>query len=487
MNPTLFQLNTRASLTRLGPQATIDDIPNQLLDTLAARGFDWVWLLGVWSLGEESPRVSRSNREWRAEYMRALGDLKDEDISGSPFAVYDYTVDPLLGGDAALRSFRERLHERGMKLLVDFVPNHVALDHPWVRERPEFFIRGTQADLTGDPLRWTKSITGDVLAYGRDPNYPGWPDTLQLNYFDPELRKAMMQELEELATKSDGVRCDMAMLLEPEIFQRTWGSVSGYEGLSFPQFWPQAIERVRQARPEFLFMAEVYWDYEHRLQAHGFDYTYDKTLYDRLVARNAAGARAHLQAPREYLTHMAHFLENHDEPRIASKLSVEEHRAAAVLTFAAPGLRLLHEGQFEGKRVRIPIHLRRGPNERRDPDIEALYEQLLPLLTSPVVARGCWSLLECTPAWNDNPTSQNFISYLLEHEQQELLIAVNYAPYRGQSFLQLPERLVSSSRLIFEDLLSGERYERECSDLRQRGLFLDVDRWKTHLFRVERV
>jgi hypothetical protein len=486
MNPTLFQLNTRACLTRLGPQATINDIPNQLLDNLVTHGFDWVWLLGVWSLGTESPRISRSNQEWRGEYARTLSDLKEDDISGSPFAVYDYSVDCLLGGDAALQRFRARLHERGIKLVVDFVPNHVALDHPWIRERPDFFIQGTEADLARDPLRWTKTITGSVLAYGRDPNYPGWPDTLQLNYFNPELRAAMLEELRRIGAASDGVRCDMAMLLEPEIFTRTWGPVPGYEGLSLPSFWPEAIKDIRQTHPEFLFMAEVYWNYEQRLLEHGFNYTYDKTLYDRLLSRDAEGARDHLRAPREYLSRMAHFLENHDEPRIASKLSLDEHRAAAVLTFTAPGLRLLHDGQIEGKRVRIPVHLRRGPVEESDHAVAAIYEQLMPILTSRIVTCGAWSLLECAPAWKGNPTSRNFIAYLLEHDQGDLVVAVNYAPHRGQSFVQFPERLVTTPCLVFDDILSKERYVRECADLRQRGLFLDVNGWKPHIFRLER-
>jgi len=486
MNPTLFQLNTRASLTRLGPHATLDDVPDQHLDTLASRGFDWVWLLGVWSLGEASPSISRSNQTWRVEYLHALKDLRDEDITGSPFAVFDYSVDPRLGGDSALRRFRERLSERGIKLLVDFVPNHVALDHRWVNERPEFFISGTHEDLERDPLRWTATETGQVLAYGRDPNYPGWLDTLQLNYFNPELREAMVQELTQLAESCDGVRCDMAMLLEPEVFQRTWGHVSGYEGLSLPFFWPEAIERVRRLHPDFLFIAEVYWDYEHRLQQHGFDYTYDKTLYDRLLSHNAEGVRAHLRAPLEYLQHMAHFLENHDEPRIASTLNTQEHLAAAILTFSTPGLRLLHDGQLEGKRIRIPVHLRRGPDEALDPAITRLYDALLPIITSAAVTSGAWSLLACHPAWEGNPTTNNFVVYLLEHSSGDLLIAVNFAAYQGQTFIELPQRIVSSSHTTFTDLLSGERYVRERSDLEQRGLFLDVPAWKPHVFRIER-
>jgi hypothetical protein len=485
MNPVLYQLNTRALLTRLGDTATLDDIPDELLDTLALRRFDWVWLLGVWSLGDDGPRVSRTNPEWRAEYLRAVPDLREEDISGSPFAVHSYTVDRHLGGNAALDRFRRRLRLREMKLLVDFVPNHVALDHPWGREHPDFFIHGTNQDLERDPLRWTRDANGRVLAYGRDPNYPGWPDTLQLNYFNPDLREAMLRELEQVAAISDGVRCDMAMLLEPEVFERTWGSTPGYGGLSLPLFWPKAIERIRRTHPEFLFMAEVYWNYEGRLQEHGFDYTYDKTLYDRLLSRDARGAHRHLLAPREYLAHMVHFLENHDEPRIASKLTPEEHLAAAVITFAAPGLRLLHDGQLEGKTVRIPVHLRRGPEEPSDPQIVEMYQRLLPILTHPVVVRGEWSLVVCTAAWEGNPTSDNFVAYLLEHAEGRFVIAVNYASYAGQSFVRIPDRLLDTPSVVFTDLLSEERYVRESPDLKARGLFLDTPAWKAHIFRVE--
>ena len=133
---------------------------------------------------------------------------------------------PALGGDEALARLRERLRDRGLKLMLDFVPNHTALDHPWVEDHPEYYVVGTELDLARAPQNytWVKRPGGDrLLAYGRDPYFPGWPDTLQLNYGNPATQDAMLGELLRIAGQCDGVRCDMAMLVLPEVFERTWG------------------------------------------------------------------------------------------------------------------------------------------------------------------------------------------------------------------------------------------------------------------------
>ena len=123
----------------------------------------------------------------------------------------------------------------------------------------------------------------------------------------------------------------------------------------------EATAAVRAQAPGFLFLAEVYWDLEWTLQQQGFDYTYDKRLYDRLVHGEARPVREHLFAGLDYQDRLARFLENHDEPRAAATFPPDVHRAAAVVTFLTPGLRFFHQGQREGKRVRIPMHLGRGP------------------------------------------------------------------------------------------------------------------------------
>lgn len=273
--PLLFQINTRVWLTELSNKlkrpVTLDDIPDTELDCIKAKGFDWVWMLSVWQTGLAGKEVSRSNPDWRGEFKETLPDLKEDDIPGSGFAITNYRVHQELGGDAALARLRERLSHRDLRLMLDFVPNHTALDHHWVESNPEYYIPGTESELNREPQNYTmiKRSTGNmILAYGRDPNFSGWPDTLQLNYGNPALREAMICELLKISSQCDGLRCDMAMLLLPEIFQRTWG-------ISSQPFWPEAIERIKKKVPGFCFMAEVYWDMEWELQQQGFDYTYD--------------------------------------------------------------------------------------------------------------------------------------------------------------------------------------------------------------------
>ncbi len=364
--PSLFQVSTRAWLTELsaglGRPATLDDIPDAALDRIADDGFDWVWPLGVWQTGAAGREVSRSRPEWRREYQEMLPDLTDADICGSCFAITAYRVHRDLGGNAALRRLRRRLAERGLKLMLDFVPNHTALDHPWIEDHPDFFIAGSEADLARTPENYCRVETSRgpiVLAHGRDPYFPGWPDTLQLDYGNPELQKAMREEILAVADLCDGVRCDMAMLILPEVFQRTWG-------IAIDSFWPDAIAGARRSSPGFMFMAEVYWDLEWTLMQQGFDYAYDKRLYDRLREQNAGTIRDHLVADLDYQRRLARFLENHDEPRAAAVFPPGVHQAAAVVTFLAPGLRFFHDGQFEGRKKRLPVHLcRRAAEDHR--------------------------------------------------------------------------------------------------------------------------
>jgi glycosidase len=185
-----------------------------------------------------------------------------------------------------------------------------------------------------------------IFAHGRDPFFDGWSDTLQLDYSNPQVQDAMRDILVSIADRADGVRCDMAMLVLPDVFDRTWGRRP-------EEFWPRAIGRVRGKSPEFLFMAEVYWDLEWRLQQQGFDYTYDKRLYDRLREGAVAPVREHLMAGLDFQDKLARFLENHDEPRAAATFGPGAHEAAAIITYLTPGLRFFHHGQFEGRRVRF--------------------------------------------------------------------------------------------------------------------------------------
>ena len=168
---------------------------------------------------------------------------------------------------------------------------------------------------------------------------------------------------------------------------------------------------MREQAPDFCFMAEVYWDLEWTLQQQGFDYAYDKRLYDRLRDGHARPVREHFHAGLDYQDKLVRFLENHDEPRAAATFPAGVHQAAAIITFLSPGLRFFHQGQFEGRRKRISPHLCRGPVEPADQQLEQFYDRLLGVLREPVLREGQWQLLECMPAWEGNWTADCFLAF----------------------------------------------------------------------------
>jgi glycosidase len=483
--PSLYQINTRVWMTELarglGRPATLDDIPDRELDRLVKMGIDWVWFLSVWQTGQAGQRVSRTNPEWRKEFQATLPDLREEDIPGSGFAITGYTVSQSLGGEAALARLRQRLRQRGLRLMLDFVPNHTGLDHPWVEENPEYYLRGTEGDLARAPMNytWVKRRQGDLLlAHGRDPYFAGWPDTLQLNYGNPATQEAMIGELVKIAGQCDGVRCDMAMLVLPEVFERTWS-------IPAKLFWPEATRRVREKVPGFCFMAEVYWDMEWTMQQQGFDYAYDKRLYDRLREGHARPVREHFHAGLDYQNKLARFLENHDEPRAAATFAAGQHEAAAVVTFLAPGLRFFHQGQFEGRLKRISPHLGRAPEEVVNQSLKQFYQRLLDALRQPAVRQGRWQLLESVPAWDGNGTSDAFIAFAWENDASErAMVCVNYAAHPSQCYIRLPFPDLGGRHWRMRDLLGDAQYERDGNDLQSRGFYLDVAPWQYHVFEM---
>ena len=409
--PSLYQVNTRVWLTdlsrALGRPATLDDVPDADLDRFAAQGFDWIWLLSVWQTGEAGRQVSRANPEWRREFEETLPDLREDDIAGSGFAITAYRVADHLGGNAALARLRKRLQKRRLRLMLDFVPNHTGLDHPWVLEHPDYYVAGTEEDLARAPANYTRpplAAGGLILAHGRDPYFPGWPDTLQLDYANPALQEAMIGELLGIAGQCDGVRCDMAMLVLPDVFERTWGRPA-------QPFWPGAIARVRERAPGFCFMAEAYWDLEWTLQQQGFDYTYDKRFYDRLREGHARPVREHLHAGLDYQDKLARFLENHDEPRAAGDVRRGRARGGGRSHVPGAGAALLPSGAVRGPaaaNLAAPVP---GPGGSCRRAGRGILRPPAAVLRRPEVRDGEWRLLPCGVAWDGNPTWDNYVAY----------------------------------------------------------------------------
>jgi hypothetical protein len=488
-HPAVYEINTwpwlnalsRASGRRLG----LADVRDDLLARVADDGFDAVWLMGVWERSPGAREVARTLPVLQEEYRRALPDVTVDDIVGSPYAVAHYRVDPVLGGDKALAAVRRRLARHGLRLILDFVPNHLAVDHEWIRQAPDRLVQGDERVIAAAPQNWFRRDAGDgerIFAHGRDPYFDGWTDTVQIDYRQAGARQAMREALASVAERADGVRCDMAMLMTRDVFLRTWGGTFDDPGA---EFWPEAIAHVRTAHPDFLTMAEVYWDLEATLQQQGFDYTYDKQLYDRLVHGDTGGVRAHLGGDLAFQRRLVRFIENHDEPRAMASLGPERVRAAAVVALSLPGLRLVHQGQMEGWRLKLPVQLGRRHPEPTEPGLPDFYRALLHALRDPVFQDGAWRPLDPREAWSGNPSHQGFVLHQWTLDGRHRLVAANLGPTAGQCFVPLALPGLGERRWRLRDRLGPAEYLRAGADLAARGLYLDMPAHAFHLFVVE--
>lgn len=478
--PTLYEINTWVWLTDLRSKCSkridLNSVPSAEWDSIAGLGFDAVWLMGVWERSPAGIAISNQNQRNLDDFRRALPDFRFQDNVGSPYCVRRYLVDPQLGGPEGLAQARRELANRGMRLILDFVPNHVASDHPWVFDHPEYFVHGSAEELKNDAVSFA-GIAGSVFACGRDPYFPAWQDVLQLNAFDLGLRRAAIDTLASIAKQCDGVRCDMAMLLLNSVFTQTWAGRVGAPPTM--DYWKQVIPAIKAGNPDFLFIAEAYWDLEWELQQQGFDFCYDKRLYDRLVHDTPVNVRLHLSAGLPFQMKLLRFLENHDEPRAAAVFPREREHAAAVATATLPGARLFHEGQFEGRKVRLPVFLDRRPAEPVDESLLSFYRTLLKSINKPVFRNGEWSLC-ALHGWPDNHSFENMVAWSWHKDADRYLIAVNLSdrPAEGRVFVGWPD--LSHGTWNLTDCLSGQHYERDGDELLRSGLYVELAPWGCH-------
>lgn len=486
-HPHLYQVNTWAWLDELAAAAgrpmRLGDVADAEWDRLAGLGFDLVYLLGVWRRSLAGRRYPRTDAAAFRHFDRVLPGWTLDSVVGSPFSIAAYEPDPRIGDWAAIDAVRAKLHARGMRLMLDFVPNHLGPDHPWIESHPERFVRGTEADYQRDPSAFhlveRAGAPPHFVARGRDPYFAPWADTAQVDYFEPAAREAMLGELQVIARHCDGLRCDMAMLVLNDVFARTWGALLRGRTAPDGEFWPAAIAA---APPGFLWMAEVYWDMEGALQDLGFDFTYDKRLYDRLRAGHAHELRGHLSADVAYQSRLARFLENHDEHRAAEAYGRARLPGLAALLATVPGLRFFHQGQLEGRTVHLPMALNAARPEPPDLALRDLYERVLRAAHDPVFHEGEWRLLE---AGADSDASHTeLLAWRWRLDDAYALVVVNSSGAAAQGRVRIGSDLPVGERLVFEDALDGQRYERGRGELEAQGLYVRLAAHGAHLFRV---
>jgi hypothetical protein len=432
--PLIFEVNTRCWLRALSNQTgrlvTLATVLEEEIVLWKKRGFTHIWLMGVWATGPKTGAVARTQPNLHKLSEEAFGTRSAEKIVSSPFAVADLTVAESLGGAVALRQFRAQLHRHDLALVLDFIPNHLGLDHRWLIERNGLFVRSAAQRLETFPVAHDEGTSW--VAHGKDPYFPAWNDTAQLDYREPLTRAAMIEALHSVASQCDGVRCDMAMLLLNEVFAKTWTHFPSEVTAPSGEFWAEAISAVKGQYPQFMFIAEAYWDLEPRLQALGFDYVYDKKFFDYLTRRDYAALQRHVRAVKGKF-HPVRFLENHDEAPIASLLTVPEQKAAAVLLLVQPGLRLLHDGQLAGKTRRTPVQFADYWLESVNSEMTAFYDRLLAVLSQTGI--GCGEMEFC-----DTGLAHCFAIKWKTGDGRITLAVVNLAPQRAKFQIRDLER-----------------------------------------------
>jgi glycosidase len=483
----LYEINTRVWLRRFDTQirkATLDDVPESYWQNLAASGITHVWLMGIWKTCDSTiAKYCLQEGATKDSFRRALSDYQDKDVIGSPYSVDRYEINPLIGTEQSLANTRTVLNQLGMKLILDFVPNHFSADSSLIQTHPYVFLEADPDFLRRDPITFYKPLPNrsKVFAHGKDPFFPAWEDTIQVNYVKPKARKFMIHTLKTLAKRCDGVRCDVAMLMLNDSFEQTWRHVLGNYEKPAEEFWKQAIAAIRKEYPEFVFIGEVYWNKEWELQQLGFDYTYDKKLTDRLKTGNAKDIRDHLLADENFQKKSVRFIENHDEDRAVTAFGVKKSQAAAVIISTLPGMRFYYDGQFDGKSVRLPVQLSREPVEPKNQEIFDFYEKLLLITRHDIFRKGQWRLLETLPAYDKDTTFPNILVWLWTYQSEKRLVAVNYADTISTCRIRLD---VSRDKKEFAltDMLNDQSYVRLVEEVCGTGLYIELKSYKSHIF-----
>ncbi len=425
MFPLVYEINTRIWLKKLSKEhnraITLGNIPEEEFTFFSTCGFNLVWLMGVWQPSLYSKAIATAHPGLRTSILEHIPLVTPDDIVSSPYSIPSYTVNETLGGKDELLLFREKLNRNGIKLMLDFVPNHLALDNEYLPEHPEFFIPVSVEEQHHDPGAGFEYIKGEYLAHGKDPYFAPWTDTLQLNYARPETHAMMTENLFKISSLCDAVRCDVAMLILKSVFNTTWSNLGG---AMTKEFWADAIKAVKRLHPDFLFLAESYWNKECELQQQGFDFTYDKPFYDFLCSApvNVEKLSGHMTAQWDYQKHLCRFIENHDEPRAAKEIGLNNN-AAAMVMLTAPGMHLIHQDQMDGYRHKIPVQLIRQAPEPSNSDLAALYKKLFVLQKNSAFQDGKIERLDLNASSNSRCLGFHRFS-----AEEDAFVLANFSP-----------------------------------------------------------
>ena len=478
----IYEINTRVWLKQFDSSKLIE-VPKSYWENLQKKGFEYIWLMGVWETVPSTIKKYCFVDGLIKEYNFALPNWKEEDVIGSPYAIDKYDINPNIASKKEIQKFKKQLNEIGLKLILDFIPNHFSVETSLLKEHSNIFLKANK-DLYKNDARtfFTDSQYDNYFAHGKDPYFEAWQDTIQVNYFNSAARDYMTNILIQLTELCDGVRCDMAMLMLNSVFSSTWSKVINSIDYKSPdnEFWSSAISKVKGIEKDFLFIAEAYWDLEFQLQTLGFDFTYDKQLYDRLLSGNVNSIYEHLKADKDYQEKSLRFIENHDEKRSAEVFG-SSSKAAAVIMSTIPGMKLFYDGQFLGKKIKLPVQLGREPEEELSIEIKNYYEKLLDITKDEIFSKGEFTLLYPIQAGSDNDSHKNVLSWIWNYKNQIRIVVVNYSDNIAVCKIKLKLKIVEEN-IVLINLLKDRKYLPSPKEIFSEGLYIQLDPFESHIF-----
>jgi len=299
-----------------------------------------------------------------------------------------------------------------------------------------------------------------------------------------DFKQFQINNILKIASVADYIRCDMAFLLINDVFDGHWGNQARSWGFNRPssEFWKDAIFTVKLKNPGIKFLAEVYSPWQANLQSLGFDYTYDKNLYDAFGNGNLDQLRSYISSKSlDFHAHSAHFVENHDEPRAASFFGgTNRADAAAMATLTLPGMRFFNKGQEDGYFNRLDVHLRRSKSESGSDSVRIFYNIFTSILAKHIAFQGTWnyqSVISSGDSWR-------LMAWKWKKNNEKILCVINYSDQNGSGRIKLDDAqsIKNNDTIPVVELISGLTYYRSAQDMRDNGLFVIIDNWSSQIF-----
>jgi glycosidase len=523
----------------------LDEIPDEELATLAARGINSLWLIGVW----ERSRASKTIKQLCGNH----------DAVASAYSLFDYRIAGDLGGEAAYIALRDRAYHHGVRLASDMVPNHMGIDSPWVIEHPEWFISRPDSpypaysfegpDLSHDGrveikiedhyfeqadaavvFRRRDKATGEIryIYHGNDGTSFPWNDTAQLDYLKPAVREQVIQTILHVARLFPVIRFDAAMTLAKRHFHRLWFPGPGSSGAipsraefglnqaefdrAMPhEFWREVVDRVAAEVPGTLLLAEAFWLMEgYFVRTLGMHRVYNSAfmimLRDEENAKYRSVIKNTLEFDPDIMKRYVNFMSNPDERTAIDQFGKgDKCFGVAVMMSTLPGLPMFGHGQIEGFTEKYGMEYR-WPRYEENPDhwlVERHEREIAPLLKRRWLFAESGNFLLYDFFAGNGSVNEDVFAYSNRNGGERALVVYNnrYADAHGTVDFSAAYADKGSGRLrqrrLAEGLgLSGDRgavvawrdsltsleYLRRAGDLLDRGLTVNLHAYQSHVF-----